>query len=113
MKTKTEIAVAALKNAENTTFSRVGAYIVLHPDKPNKRGIVRASYPKDGAGKLHVFVWDLDGTDLQHSWVTGFGYDKLSAAMSNIVFDGIQMTYDGRGFTRALEERGYTVIRAI
>jgi hypothetical protein len=75
---------------KQSAFNRVAAYVITHPKKPNKRAIINVAYPADGAGTLRVFVKDWFGDyEGKFSMATagGYGYDKLTAALSRT--DGI------------------------
>lgn len=87
--------------------------MIIHPDKPDKFGKIKVARPADGAGKLHVFVWDLDGTGLQYGSATGYGYDKLAYALSGLTFDGIKLTDHPNYWRDILNQHGYQVIQAI
>lgn len=70
-------------------FSRVRVMVVTHPKKTGNARILCA-YPKDGAGRLTVYIVDAfgDRNFTQKGTAGGYGYDKLTAAMSSMTIDG-------------------------
>ena len=78
---------------ENAAFSRVGVKIVTHPKKSGHARILCA-YPKDGAGRLTVYIVDGFGDRFttQKGTAVGCGYDKFTAALSNMTIDGHNLT---------------------
>lgn len=71
-------------------FSRVRAMLVTHPKKPGKYAKILCAYPKDGAGRLTVYIVDGFGDRFttQKGTAGGYGYDKLTAALSSMTVDG-------------------------
>ena len=115
--TKQLKAIDAYRKCEQGAFSRVRAYTII---KPNSKadsvayGVIRVAYPKDGAGRLHVFVWDYSSDrGIQHGMSSGYGYDKLSAALQDLQFDDITFTDHPVNWESQLRQAGYTVIQAI
>lgn len=103
----------AYRRLENmSAYNRVAAYIVLSPDR-NSHGIIRVYYPKDGTGKLHVFVWQCKNVGIQYGCASGYGYDKLSNVLAGMMFDGIRFTDHPVNWETQLREAGYQIIRAI
>lgn len=78
---------------DNTAFSRVSAQLVTHPKKTGYARILSA-YPKDGAGRLTVYIVDGFGDTFQTQKGTagGYGYDKKTAALSSMTIDGHSLT---------------------
>lgn len=78
---------------KETAFSRVRVYVVTHPKKTG-HAIVNVAYPKDGAGRLRVYVVDRFGEvgTCTRGQATGYGYDKLTAALSGLSVDGVKFT---------------------
>lgn len=119
----TEKAIAAYIKAENSpAWARASAYVIIAPkaslapgslDNSRNFGKIKVLHPADGAGPLRVFVWDCKGTDLQMGTASGYGYDKLSAALQGIVFDGVTLTDHPQNWKSQLEEAGYTIVQAI
>ena len=73
------VALAWLGKIENgLAWDRASAYVILAPDR-RSWGKIKIARPKDGMGPLHVFLWDTQGTGLQHGKASGCGYDKLAA----------------------------------
>ena len=64
--------------------AQVQGYALIKDGEPI--GSVAIKYPKDGAGKLQVFVWIVDGKEdaiTEKGWASGYGYDKTSAAVQS------------------------------
>lgn len=114
-----EKAIKALQAAEKSpAWNRVSAYVIIDQfgtgGDCNKFGKVKVIHPADGAGALKVFVWDCTGDNgLQMGTASGYGYDKLSAAMCGIKFDDIEFTDHPTNWEMQLRQAGYTVIQAI
>lgn len=74
---------------DNAAFSRVRVIVVTHPKKKGHARILVA-YPKDGAGRLTVYIVDGFGDTFttQKGTAGGYGYDKLTAALSGMTIDG-------------------------
>jgi len=74
-------------------FARVAAKIVTHPKKDGYAKVL-AAYPKDGAGRLTVYVVDGFGPRFttQRGRAGGYGYDKFTAALSGLTIDGHVMS---------------------
>lgn len=111
---------------EQGSASRVGAYLILRAGetvdpKYGHRpvvGKVQVQYPKDGAGRLRVFVWDWSNpettNEMQTSTANGYGYDKLDAALDGCKFAGEIIGTNGSGqWKEKLAERGFPVISVI
>ena len=75
-------------------FSRTGVKLVINPKKPGKYAKILASYPKDGAGRLTVYIVDGFGDNFttQKGTAGGYGYDKMTAALSSMKIDGHSLT---------------------
>lgn len=107
-----------LRKAEQVNFSRARAYVILPINKDDVGlidrwrgyGKIQVAYPKDGAGRLRVFVWDIIGTGLQIASAGGYGYDKLGGALEGMKFDNITLSHN---WENDLREAGYTVIQAL
>lgn len=109
----TSKAIKALRRIEaGPAWERARAYIILSPDK-QKHGRIQVAYPRDGAGTLHVFVWDCDGTPVQYGAASSCDYDKLSAALTGITFDNILFRAEPAYWKLDLKKAGYTVIQAL
>lgn len=83
----------ATKHIEETpALNRAGAYVIvdLHPNDPCNpiAGKILFAYPRDGAGILRVSMWDFTNREreVQDGHVSGYGYDKKSAAISGMKF---------------------------
>lgn len=111
-------ATDALRKAEESkAWSNAEAFIIIKlgdtfASGKMKYGKVKVRHSATGTGKTEVFVWDIIGTPVQYSHASGYGYNKVSSAMSNIIFDGIQLLDNGR-WKSQLEDAGYQVIQAI
>lgn len=114
---QTEKAIAALQKAEKSpAWNRVAAYVILAPMRAGHKinyGKIKVLYPAAGEGPLKVFVWDCTYHDVQMGQASGYGYDKLSAALQGIKFDDIVFTDHPNNWEIQLREAGYTVIQAI
>jgi hypothetical protein len=76
-------------------FRRAAAYVITHPKKSG-HAVVNIAYPADGAGVLKVYVKDWFAGAGRFSMATagGYGYDKLTAALSRTDgVDGVKL-YD-------------------
>ena len=105
-----------LDKAEAGPWKRAAAFIVLRGSE--HVATVRVAYPADGAGRLRVFVWSDDAEGkanrIQAGSATGYGYDKLSAAMHGMTIAGVRLDCNGTGGQwRQLREAGFTVIQAL
>lgn len=107
-------AVDQLRKMERSpAWDRASAYIVIHPNRKDW-GKIQCAWPKDGMGRLRVFVWDTQRNGLQYGYAGGCGYDKLTAALCGLVFDGIKLgDHPNGGWEKLLKEKGYEIIRAI
>ena len=65
------------KNAKH--FELVKAYAIVN-DKGEQVGLLNAKYPKDGMGKLYVYL-HLFGSTMKVATASGCGYDKLGSAL--------------------------------
>ena len=82
------------KMQENPAFARCASFTITHPKKPEGYAIINVAYPKDGAGRLTVYVVDRFGATSTFSSGTasGCGYDKLTAALEGLSVDGVKFT---------------------
>ena len=60
-------------------FSQVSAYVIIDSEGDQK-GTMSIKYPKDGAGKLYLYL-HLYGSQMVQVSVSGCGFDKLSVAV--------------------------------
>lgn len=60
-------------------FSQVSAYVIID-NEGNQKGTMTVKYPKDGAGKLYLYL-HLHGSEMVQVSVSGCGFDKLSVAV--------------------------------
>ena len=106
--------MATNQHIEKTpAFQRAGVYVILDAQEGKintMSGKLLVAYPKDGAGILRASLWDftpINGRDVQNGRATGYGYDKLSAAIDGMKFgspsEGREFTLDcdGTGFESA------------
>jgi hypothetical protein len=96
------------KNIEDRpALNRAGAYVILDERNNGKfAGKILVAYSRDGAGKLYAALWDFTpekGRDVQN----GYGYDKLSAAIS-----GMQFGTGDREFILDCDRQGIGVAHA-
>lgn len=68
-------------------------FVITHPKKSGHAEII-VKYPNDGAGRLRVSLRDCFGDTCEFSsgYAGGYGYDKLTAAISGLVIDGHKLT---------------------
>ena len=74
---------------ERPALNRAGVYVVIDKTTGTMAGKMLIAYPQDGAGRLHVSLWDWTGGtghDVQDGSVTGLGYDKLAASITGMRF---------------------------
>lgn len=108
-------------------FINVSAWVIL---KDGKRvATVAVKFPKDGAGRVYAYVHWL-GVPMVRGFVHGYGYGKPTAAIANAVKPflksapgdgnasqgafGLILTQDeGKDWTYALENAGFTVMQAV
>jgi len=83
----------ATKHIEDTpALNRAGAYVIIDADRKTGdlpiAGKILFAYPRDGAGILRASMWDFTNheRDVQDGHVSGYGYDKKSAAISGMKF---------------------------
>lgn len=78
---------------EHAAFARVGVIVITHPRKKGHARVLTA-YPKDGAGRLTVYIVDGFGDHYttQKGTAGGYGYDKKTAALSGLTVDGHEIT---------------------
>lgn len=60
-------------------FAQVSAYVIIDSEG-NQKGTMSAKYPKDGMGKLYLYL-HLHGSQMVQVSVSGCGFDKLSVAV--------------------------------
>jgi hypothetical protein len=88
-----------LKKAEHGAFARVSAFTIYRGS--DFVGKILVKHPKDGAGRLEVFVWDWTDKEnvpnIQHGSATGFGYDKVAGALEGLTFAGKEWGSDWEG----------------
>jgi len=60
-------------------FAQVSAYVIID-NEGNQKGTMSVKYPKDGMGKLYLYL-HLHGSQMVQVSVSGWGFDKLSVAV--------------------------------
>lgn len=60
-------------------FAQVSAWVIVN-EQGEQVGKMGAKYPKDGMGKLYLYL-HLYGSEMVQVSVSGCGYDKLSVAI--------------------------------
>lgn len=60
-------------------FAQVSAYVIID-NEGNQKGTMSVKYPKDGMGKLFLYL-HLHGSQMVQVSVSGCGFDKLSVAV--------------------------------
>lgn len=75
-------------------------------------GKILVKHSKDGAGPLEVFLWDWSDfkgrvPDIQYGRASGYGYDKLAAALSGLQFSGVTLQDHPKGWKESLKDAGY------
>ena len=102
-----------LNQCENNQFGRVRAYAIFRTGEAESYcGKIQVAYPKDGAGILRVFLWDF-GNKIQMGTAGGYGYDKLSAALRGLKFQGITLQDYSPNWETQLKDAGYTLIQVV
>jgi hypothetical protein len=79
---------------KQSAFDRASAFVITHPKKKGY-ATVKFAFPKDGAGRLSVFIEDgINNSEFKFSMGTagGYGYDKKTAALRGLLIDGIEFT---------------------
>lgn len=101
----------ARKITESSAFERVGARVIINP-KGDLCGTIKILYPKDGAGRLQVVLHE-HGYGPQIGRASGYGYDKLSAALNGLKFADMILQDHPHNWERQLQEAGYKVYGVI
>lgn len=60
-------------------FAQVSAWVIVN-EQGEQVGKMAAKYPKDGIGKLYLYL-HLHGSEMVQVGVSGCGFDKLSVAI--------------------------------
>lgn len=60
-------------------FAQVSAYVIID-NEGDQKGTMSVKYPKDGMGKLYLYL-HLHGLEMVQVSVSGCGFDKLSVAV--------------------------------
>lgn len=112
MKNKSASWEQVRKITESPAFNRVGAYVIINP-KGDICGTIKILYPADGAGTMKVVLHE-HGYGPQIGRASGYGYDKLSAALEGMVFgqslpEPITLMDHPHNWERQLQDAGYRV----
>lgn len=101
---------------ESSAAQRLEAYIFLDENK-DLAGMLHVLHPKDGSGRLRVTLYDWTDKGSQNSpsssMASGWGYDKLAKAMSNLSFAGVQLQDHPNDWRKTLNSLGYKIIQAL
>jgi hypothetical protein len=92
----------------SNALQRVGGYVILKDGIYAGKALV--VYPTDGASKLQVNLF-CPHAGIQYGKASGYGYNKLNAAMSGLIFDGYEIQYNSSRWDQQLEDLGYQVIQ--
>jgi|SRR5581483_8666102 len=92
---------------KHSALKRAGAIAIVNKEG-KLDGMIRIAYPKDGAGKLYVYLWDYEH-EVQSGWASGYGYDKLSAALHGMKFKDIILHDHPDNWKNQIESLGYYV----
>lgn len=98
------------KILDSPALSRARAIVILKDGEV--KGTIRVAYPKGGAGTLRVVLHE-SGFDPQIGSASGYGYDKLSAALRGMVFGGIELQDHPHNWETQLRKAGYTVFTVL
>ena len=84
--------------------SSISAWIIMRGKK--QVGKVQAHF---GTSRVTVNVWDYTGDcDVQKSSASGYGYDKLTSALSGLTIAGIKLTDHCEGSIKATKNNSVT-----
>ena len=104
--------------------ARTGVWVITDLTEKNCIvGKIIVAYPRDGAGRLYAALWDWTGPeprDVQEKSVGGYGYDKNSAAIDDMLFGHgareFRLDCDGTGMNTAAAQfrvHGYALTRVL
>lgn len=109
---KTIVYEKLRKFEHSEPWNRCGAHVIMRGSE--YVGKILCRYPKDGMGRMDVFLWDWtqpgEAQPIQHSYASGCGYDKLAAAMDGMTFGGIVLKDHPTDWRKQLRDAGYTLI---
>ena len=96
---------------QSPAWNRAGAYIIVKRETGKYVGKVLFKFPKDGAGRLEVFLWDWTNSEgevreIQHGSAGGY---KKTAALGCLKFGEHQFIDQGTEWDDQLKEKGYDV----
>jgi hypothetical protein len=81
-------------------FENVRAAVIVDGNG-NRKATVSIKYPKDGAGRLTLFL-HIIGTEMVYGTASGYGYDKAGAAFENACGNLSGETHVNDGLCKAL-----------
>ena len=87
-------------------LSRAGAKVIMLNGQI--KGTIKIAFPKDGAGKLTVILHE-HGFNAQIGHASGYGYDKVSAAMQGMIFAGMTLEDHPHNWEHQLRDAGFEV----
>jgi hypothetical protein len=101
-------------------FAKVASFCIIYKSEPVAS--IAIKYPRDGAGRLYVYVhWR--GCHMVRGFASGGGYDKATAAIreaidkiadcDNRAFIQALTPSGGAGWQSRLERAGFTVFQTI
>ena len=99
-----------VRKLETGVWSRSRAIVILQG--ADVKGTIRVAYPADGAGRLTAVLHE-HGFDPQIGTAGGYGYDKLSAALQGLTFNGITLQDHPDNWEKQLRDAGYTLFTAM
>jgi hypothetical protein len=101
-----------MKRVEEMAATKcAGVKVILKEGKIIGKIII--AYPKDGAGVVHVNFWDWSDKnhtpEVQYGRASGYGYDKVSAAIAGMKFAGKKLTDHPYNYEWCLRDLGFEV----
>ena len=89
--------------------NQTGVWAIRRNDK--LVGKLIAKYPSSGDGVLHVNLWDWteETGSVQYGKASGFGHDKLSAALTGLCFAGITFQDHPNNWKKMLLDNGFEI----
>lgn len=97
-----------VRKVENSPALRnAGAKVIINP-AGDVCGTIKIAHPADGAGKLTVILHE-HGYNAQIGTASGYGYDKVSAALQGMTFAGTVFSDHPQNWEIQLRDAGYKV----
>jgi hypothetical protein len=75
-------------------------------------GKIVVAYPRDGAGRLYLALWDWTNPSnysVQNGSSGGYGHDKVSAALQGLTFAGTILTDHPNNWEKVISSMGYEI----